>query len=201
MKKIYFDLETTSTNPVEASILEATFLFVENQKIVKVISSKINFNPSVFALLSDLEVETLKFNNINNLEELENHNKQAVYFKSFFDEILEYLTGFNNNGHRFALTGWNNSGFDNVILRKFLQKTFGIYFDYHARDIMHDFRRLKELDFFKNDNLKSLRLSEVHKNIIGSISEKDFHKSYFDCLAVKDLDEWYEKNILIGGAK
>jgi oligoribonuclease (3'-5' exoribonuclease) len=208
IKKIYFDFETTSPNPNEAKILEATFTFVENKKIIKTFSKKINFyidrnfcpksllnSKEVYDELTELEKDTLKFNKINNHKEMSDHILDSEDFIFFFDEILYYYKEFKGSDNKLSLTGWNNAGFDNVILIRYFPKLSN-YFDYHTRDIYHNFRILK--DFHK---VKGLNLSKIHKELIGTFKDEDFHKSENDCIAVKDLDEWFESNIILQSIK
>lgn len=195
MKKIYFDFETTSPNPAEADILEASFIFVEGRDVIEVFSSKI-FIKKHYSEMSYLEIDTLKFNGINSEKEFYDHNSKSQNWESFISKVVTYYVEMFsdwdeiNDMQKLPLTGWNNAGFDNLILQRNLSD-YNNYFDYHTRDIMHRFQILKECEM-----LKGLSLSKVHKEIIGTEDPKNFHNSDVDCYAVKDLDEWYEDRIL-----
>lgn len=201
MKKIYFDFETTHNNPVLANILEACFLFVEDGDVIETFHSKIKINKK-WSDFTNKEIETLNFNKIYTEEEYKKHQKEAIEFESYFDEVIKYYIemfqdiGDKGKPTKLPLTGWNNAGFDNIILKQAIMKipvfdyTMNI-FDYHTRDIMHRFQILKECDM-----LKGLSLSKTHKDIIGTISDNKFHNSEIDCIAVKELDEWYEVHIM-----
>jgi hypothetical protein len=199
MKKIYFDFETTSPNPLEAEILEACFIFVEDREIIDRFESKIIINKP-YEVMSILERETLEFNGILSKEDFISHNQQARHWEEFIDKVMTYyiemFIDYEEKPLKLPLTGWNNSGFDNIILQRKLGVINGKllmykeWFDYHTRDIMHRFQILKECDM-----LKGLSLSKTHNDIIGKMQHGAFHTAYADCHAVKELDEWFEDHI------
>jgi hypothetical protein len=201
MKKIYVDFETTHTNPILANILEACFLFVGKNNIVKKFHAKIKVNKE-WNDFNKKEIETLDFNNICTEEEYIKHQKEAVEFEFYINEVIEYyiqmFQDIEEDGKpiKLPLTGWNNAGFDNIILKQAVMKlpvfehSINI-FDYHTRDIMHRFQILKECDM-----LKGLSLSKAHGDVIGTIPFYEFHNSNVDCIATKDLDEWFEEHIM-----
>lgn len=197
MKKIILDFETDRPNPATAEPIEATFLFIENDEIVKEFSSKLFINNYWEEVLKDSELlDTLAFNGIKSEEDLEKHNSLAKNSNQFMLEVMNYLKSF-NNGYWISLTGWNNSGFDNLIFRRIVDEIepgfFKRYIQYHARDIYHNFRVLENCKAYSG----KLNLQHVHTKLIGTLSADDFHKSRNDCIAVKDLDEWFTKNVYI----
>lgn len=201
MKKIYYDFETTSPNPLEAEILEACFLFVEDREIIDRFESKIIINKP-YAAMCILERETLEFNGIKNKEDLLDHNQQARHWDEFIDKVMKYYIEMfidydKNKPIKIPLSGWNNSGFDNIIFQRKLGVIKGQlifykdWFDYHTRDIMHRFLILKEIGM-----LKGLALGKVHKEIFPE-TFLQYHRATSDCFAVKDLDEWFEDHIMM----
>jgi hypothetical protein len=202
-KKIIYDFETTGINPIECKILKACFMFVENRKIINTISYDISLftdRDKFKAMKKDItliennynnllveEIDTLKFNRINNINEYVKHEQKSMFVDDFFKMIVEYYNKFKANIKKLPLTGWNNAGFDNIIMKRYFED-YNKFFDYHTRDIMHDFRRLREL---MHDN-RGLSLKYIHKETLGTIKDDQFHLPEFDCLAVKDLDEWFE---------
>ena len=122
MKKIILDFETDRPNPATAEPIEATFLFIENDEIVKEFSSKLFINNYWEEVLKDSELlDTLAFNGIKSEEDLEKHNSLAKNSNQFMLEVMNYLKSF-NNGYWISLTGWNNSGFDNLIFRRIVDE-------------------------------------------------------------------------------
>lgn len=208
MKKIYFNFETTTPEPTTAKIIEACFLFVEDGEIIEKFKSKIRINHGMKSMseewfeFSDIERDTLAFNGIKKAKDYFQHEHEAVYWENFLEEVMKYYVemfqdiGDNGKLSKIALTGWNNAGFDNIILQRFLNSHFQTYpyndyFDYHTRDIMHRFQILKEIGM-----IKGLSLSKCHSELIGTIKKSNFHDSEIDCIAVKDLDEWFDCNIM-----
>lgn len=201
MKKIYLDFETTHTNPLLADILEACFMFVGKNTIVKTFHAKIKVNKQ-WKDFNSKEIETLNFNSIYTEEEYIKHQEDAIEFELYINEVIEYYTQIfqdcpkDSKPIKLPLTGWNNAGFDNIILKQAIMKIpvfeYDItIFDYHTRDIMHRFQILKECDM-----IKGLSLNRVHLDIIDTIPFNEFHNSKVDCIATKDLDEWFETHIM-----
>lgn len=190
MKKIYYDLETTSTDPLTANILECCFMFTIDRKELRAYTAKIKFNKR-YSELSQLEKDTLKFNNINDEVDLEEHNSIAVEWEEYFNDVWDYyLTYFKDNNTKIGLSGWNNATFDNTIFNRIAGFNYYNQFDYHSRDIMQRYLILKEIGF-----IKGLSLSKVYSELIGS-KELEFHTAYDDCIATKELDEYFEDNYI-----
>jgi len=192
-KKIILDFETNRPNPATAEPIEATFLFIENDEIVKEFSSKLFSNLYWEEVIKDQELyDTLVFNGIKSESDLENHDREAKNVNQFMLEVMTYIKEF-TGGYWIALTGWNNSGFDNLIFRRIVDEIepgfYKKYIQYQARDIYHNFRVLENCGAYEG----KLNLQHVHTKIIGTLSPSDFHKSRNDCIAVLDLDRWFTK--------
>ena len=186
MKKVYFDFETNDNMPLSCDLLQATFMFYEDDKLIEVYDKKIKLEKN-FEDLSLPKKEGLKFNKILNQEDLNKHNLEAIKESEYWQELEKIIK---KNKFEFSeIIGWNNSNFDNIILKKkwFLNQ---LYFKLGSYDLMERFKILK-----KDYNLKSLKLSEVHKVFIGGIENKDFHNSFFDVKAVRDLDLFFDNQI------
>ncbi len=197
MKKIYLDFETTTPEPISADILESTFLFVENNEIVDFFTNKIKLKKK-WNEFNQLELETLAFNKINSECDYNRHQSLAIEWDEYISRVMKYyIEMFQDYDYnkdkpiKLPLSGWNNSSFDNIIFSRHFNEPLRKYFDYHTRDIMHRFQILVEIGMFKG-----LKLSKLHIDIFGTIKEELFHDSKLDCIAVKELDEWFEKHIL-----
>lgn len=187
MKKIYLDLETVGVNQFKASILELTFLFCEDREVIESISKNIHY-PKKWANTTKQEKIDLGWHNIKSQEDIDKHNSTALKFQDVMDVVLLKARRFG----KIALSGWNNAGFDNLILQRHLV-SIGIdmneYFDYHTRDIM------SRMQFFYEFNLVGgLSLKKCHTDLLETIPADKFHSSYWDCIATKDLDEWCDDN-------
>ncbi len=189
-KRIYFDFETTDVNPLKADILEACFIFVEDRDIIEIFNSKIKIEKN----FDELDKATLSFNGINSVEDLHDHNSKSLDFKDFFENVIKYYVEYFQDykegyPEKMRLTGWNNSAFDDIILKRYLSNQFYSYFNYNSRDIMQRFHFLQEYNFI---NIKGLALSLVFKDLISPIPKLNFHTAKDDCLAVKTLDEYLD---------
>lgn len=200
MKRIYLDFETTSTNPLKAEILQATFYLVDDHNPDSPIFVDANiYVPKEYNDFSEEEKETLKFNGINNEEQYNIRNKYSnMGLVAYFDEVIKAIKEM-YNGVKIPLSGWNNAGFDNIIFRRKLEELkgwnpeystfFDKYIDYHTRDIMHGARLLKDLGLLKGTNLFL-----THRDLIGTRKEEEFHSSIIDCQATKEIDDFILKN-------
>jgi hypothetical protein len=189
-QKIIFDFEFLTKNFVDAMIIEATFLFVKNNTIVKSFFSPITITES-YETLAKKFPETLKFNKIYSQEDIDMHNQNSVELETYFKKVLDFSTSFSTT--KLPLTGWICAGSDIPILKQTLSKLgfdFNKYFDYHTRDIGIVFQEFYNR-FFNNsfDN----HLSSAHQYLFGTIPKEKFHTSYQDCLATLDMDNWIEK--------
>lgn len=184
-KKIYLDLETIGTNKFHNDIIELCTLFVENKTILDTLNTKVTITKQ-FSELTNEEIKDLQFHNIYNQEDINSHNEHAYPIQKVLELLLTKVKLFG----KVAISGWNNSGFDNLILERHLI-SLGInindYFNYHTRDIMHKIETFEELGY-----IGGLSLKYCHNELVGGIREECFHTAYTDCIAVKDLDEWVE---------
>lgn len=192
MKRIIIDFETNSNNPLKADMIEFTALFVEEEVIINEINTLIKFEEK-WEKLKQHQIAALNFNKIFNQEELDLHNSKARDNKEVIFEFLDKVKKFSNE--KLGITGWNNASFDNVILRRNLEKygfEFNEYFDYHSRDIMNMFLPIY------NQLLKdkfSLHLKDAHMYLIKTLEDKDFHIAKNDCIATLDIDLWIHEKM------
>lgn len=192
MKNIYIDFEVTSLNPLECEPLQIAVLFTKNYKVVDKITKYVKFEKN-WEDLSEKELGSLKFNKICSREDLEKHNSKAYSFKNILKEFLQKTQDFSSE--KIPISGWNNGIFDLPILSRMMARenlSIYDYFDYHARDVMCMFMPYYDLEF--KGKIPVLSLYPVHKYLIGTIKDEDFHKAEIDCLATIDIDKWiYER--------
>lgn len=190
MKKVYYDLETTNIDPLQAQILEVTFIFVENQEIKKIMSSRIKVKR--WESMKDTDKAALKFNGIKTKEALEYHNRKAKRWQVFCEELISYYTTEFNPQYlkeKIALSGWNNASYDDIILKRYIPYVH-IYFHYNSRDVM------RNMAFFNELRQKGgLSLMICHKEYIGTRQSTEFHNSLVDSMATFELDEWLCENV------
>ncbi len=195
MKRIIIDFEFTGLQILSVELLQFTALFTENEKITDELNELIKFEEK-YDNVNNYTKEGLRFNKINSQEDLDKHNSNAKDLKEVLEIFLEKVKNFSNE--KLGLTGWNNAGGDNIILRRMLERlgyVYDEYFDYHSRDIMCMFLPIYELKFKEQF---SFHLKDAHKKLIGTIDDTKFHNAKYDCIATLDIDLWihnYLKNI------
>jgi hypothetical protein len=192
MKRIVIDFEFTGLKILEVELLQFTVLFVDEDKILFEIDELIKFETN-YNEVDESTKKGLQFNKINSQEDLDKHNSKAKNLKEILEIFLERVKEFSNG--KLGLTGWNNAGGDNIILRRMMQRynyNYDEYFDYHSRDIMCMFLPIYENKFKEKI---SFHLKDAHKYLIGTIDDKKFHDARYDCIATLDIDLWIHKKI------
>jgi oligoribonuclease (3'-5' exoribonuclease) len=196
MKRLYFDLETTGKKPWKCDILEACFLICDSQgKPIDGLTQKVRL-PFSWEQARAEEKEALRFNGISDKVQFKEHQKMAVSPQELFYELtLKLIEHFNLRQAKPQLSGWNSAYFDTVILARSMEKCghrFSDYFNYHNRDLFHSVRFLKERNIL---NLERLSLSYVHKELVGTMQQEQFHKAFSDAMAVRDIDLYLNKKL------
>lgn len=196
MRTIYIDFETTNLNPVDAEPLELSVIFSENFKIKNKFTKLIKFEKK-WEELTKTDVSALNFNKIYNQKDLDEHNCKSFKCEIVIKEFIKKIKDFAPN-EIIKISGWNAAYYDITILQR-LMKRFGFiyydYFDFFPRDVKSMFIPIYDL-YFK-DKIERPSLQPVHKYLIGSFKDEDFHNAEKDCIATLDMDKWIYKNIKI----
>ena len=190
-KKIYFDFETTSRNPLKAQILQSTFLFCVGDEILREFTSNIKVSKS-FKQFDTEELQALELNKITNEYEFKEHQDKAITFKEYMDLVFRYAVGTSIEFleedtfiSKVSLTGWNNRCFDDIILERYVPQVYKKVFNPTSRDLKQRFLMLIEYNIISFE--EKLSLQSAFETFFCN-SSLEFHTSSGDCYALYNLD-------------
>lgn len=174
MKLVFFDLETTGTNPGKHGIHQISGQIV----IDGVVKESFDFHvqPNLKALI---EEEALKVGGVTREQILAYPPMQQVY-QEFVAMLGKYVDKFNKKD-KFFLVGYNNAAFDNQFLRGFFLQNgdvyFGSWFWSNSIDVMvlasaYLATRRPEMENFK--------LSTVAKTLGIVVNDDSLHDAMYD---------------------
>lgn len=112
MKLVFFDLETTGTNPGKHGIHQISGQIVIDGVIKETFDFHVQPNPRAM-----IEDEALKVGGVTREQILAYPPMQQVY-QEFVAMLGKYVDKFNKKD-KFFLVGYNNAAFDNQFLRGF----------------------------------------------------------------------------------
>lgn len=174
MKLVFFDLETTGTNPGKHGIHQISGQIVIDGVIKETFDFHVQPNPK--ALIED---EALKVGNVTREQILAYPPMQQVY-QEFVSMLGKYVDKFNKKD-KFFLVGYNNAAFDNQFLRGFFLQNgdvyFGSWFWSNSIDVMvlasaYLATRRPEMENFK--------LSTVAKTLGIVVNDDSLHDAMYD---------------------
>ena len=181
MKLVFFDLETTGTNPGKNGIHQISGLIeidgVEKERF----DFKVQPNPNAV-----IEEEALKVAGVTREQVLAYPPMNGVY-KTFVDMLSKYVDKFNKKD-KFFLVGYNNAAFDNQFLRGFFlqnnDKYFGSWFWSNSIDVMVlASNKLAN----KRHDMENFKLSTVAKFIGIDVQDDKLHDAMYDIDLTKSI--------------
>ena len=121
MKLLFFDLETTGTNPARHGIHQISGMIeidgVERERF----DFKVRPNPKAEVLAEALAVGGVT------REQIESYPPMEDVYRDFVGMLGRYVNKF-NKADKFFLVGYNNAAFDNQFLRGFFLQNGDSYF-------------------------------------------------------------------------
>lgn len=188
MKLVFFDLETTGTNPGKHGIHQISGQIV----IDGVIKETFDFHvqPTPRAMIED---EALKVGGVTREQILAYPPMQQVY-QEFVAMLGKYVDKFNKKD-KFFLVGYNNAAFDNQFLRGFFLQNgdvyFGSWFWSNSIDVMvlasaYLATRRPEMENFK--------LSTVAKTLGIVVNDDSLHDAMYDIELTKAVFDIVTRN-------
>lgn len=174
MKLLFFDLETTGTNPGKNGIHQISGSIVIDGKHVQDFDFHVQPNPKAI-----IEDEALKVAGVTREQIMAYPSMQQVH-QEFVAMLAKYVDKFNKKD-KFFLVGYNNAAFDNPFLRGFFLQNgdayFGSWFWANSIDVMvlasaYLMNRRTEMENFK--------LSTVAKFLGVSVSDDSLHNALYD---------------------
>lgn len=174
MKLVFFDLETTGTNPGKHGIHQISGQIVIDGVVKESFDFHVQPNPKAL-----IEEEALKVGGVTREQILAYPPMQQVY-QEFVAMLGKYVDKFNKKD-KFFLVGYNNAAFDNQFLRGFFLQNgdvyFGSWFWSNSIDVMvlasaYLATRRPEMENFK--------LSTVAKTLGIAVNDDSLHDAMYD---------------------
>ena len=174
MKLVFFDLETTGTNPGKHGIHQISGQIVIDGVVKESFDFHVQPNPKAL-----IEEEALKVGGVTREQILASPPMQQVY-QEFVAMLGKYVDKFNKKD-KFFLVGYNNAAFDNQFLRGFFLQNgdvyFGSWFWSNSIDVMvlasaYLATRRPEMENFK--------LSTVAKTLGIVVNDDSLHDAMYD---------------------
>ena len=174
MKLVFFDLETTGTNPGKHGIHQISGQIMIDGVVKESFDFHVQPNPRAM-----IEDEALKVGGVTREQILAYPPMQQVY-QEFLAMLGKYVDKFNKKD-KFFLVGYNNAAFDNQFLRGFFLQNgdvyFGSWFWSNSIDVMvlasaYLATRRPEMENFK--------LSTVAKTLGIVVNDDSLHDAMYD---------------------
>lgn len=174
MKLVFFDLETTGTNPGKHGIHQISGQIMIDGVVKESFDFHVQPNPKAL-----IEEEALKVGGVTREQILAYPPMQQVY-QEFVAMLGKYVDKFNKKD-KFFLVGYNNAAFDNQFLRGFFLQNgdvyFGSWFWSNSIDVMvlasaYLATRRPEMENFK--------LSTVAKTLGIVVNDDSLHDAMYD---------------------
>lgn len=174
MKLLFFDLETTGTNPGRNGIHQISGSIVIDGKHIQDFDFYVQPNPK-----ATIDDAALQVSGVTREKILAYPPMEQVY-QDFVAMLGKYVDKFNKKD-KFFLVGYNNASFDNQFLRGFFLQNgdnyFGSWFWSNSIDVMvlasaYLAKQRPEMENFK--------LSTVAKFLGVSVSDDSLHNALYD---------------------
>lgn len=174
MKLLFFDLETTGTNPGKHGIHQISGKIVIDGVEKESFDFRVQPNPKAI-----IEEEALNVAGVTREQVLAYPPMREVY-DQFVAMLSKYVDKFNKKD-KFFLVGYNNAAFDNQFLRGFFLQNgdtyFGSWFWSNSIDVMvlasaYLATRRPEMENFK--------LSTVAKTLGVNVDSDSLHNAMYD---------------------
>ena len=174
MKLLFFDLETTGTNPGKNGIHQISGSIVIDGKHIQDFDFYVQPNPK--AVIEDAALQVAGVTR----EQILDYPPMGQVYQEFVAMLAKYVNKYDKYD-KFFLVGYNNAAFDNQFLRGFFLQNgdvyFGSWFWPNSIDVMvlasaYLVERRAEMENFK--------LSTVAKFLGVSVSDDSLHNALYD---------------------
>lgn len=174
MKLLFFDLETTGTNPGKHGIHQISGQIVIDGVIKETFDFHVQPNPK--ALIED---EALKVGNVTREQILAYPPMHQVY-QEFVSMLGKCVDKFNKKD-KFFLVGYNNAAFDNQFLRGFFLQNgdvyFGSWFWANSIDVMV---LASAYLATRRPDMENFKLSTVARTLGVDVQSESLHDAMYD---------------------
>ena len=180
MKLLFFDLETTGTNPARHGIHQISGMIeidgVERERF----DFKVRPNPKAEVLDEALAVGGVT------REQIESYPPMEDVYRDFVGMLSRYVNKF-NKADKFFLVGYNNAAFDNQFLRGFFLQNgdnyFGSWFLSNSVDVMV---LASQYLLAERPLMPNFKLSTVASQLGVSVSEDKLHDALYDIYLTRE---------------
>lgn len=191
MKLLFFDLETTGTNPGKNGIHQISGEIVIDGVSKEQFDFRVQPNPKAI-----IEEEALKVAGVTREQVLAYPPMQQVH--SEFVAMLEKYVDKYNKKDKFFLVGYNNAAFDNPFLRGFFLQNgdqyFGSWFWSNTIDVMV---LASAYLATRRPDMENFKLSTVAKTLGVDVESESLHNALYDINLTKAVFDIVTKNIKI----
>lgn len=174
MKLLFFDLETTGTNPGRNGIHQISGQIVIDGKHVQDFDFHVRPNPKAV-----IEDAALNVGGVTR-EQVLAYPPMGQVYKEFVAMLDKYVDKYNKKD-KFFLVGYNNAAFDNQFLRGFFLQNgdnyFGSCFWSNSIDVMV---LASAYIADRRADMENFKLSTVAKFLGVSVSDDSLHNALYD---------------------
>lgn len=174
MKLLFFDLETTGTNPGRNGIHQISGSIVIDGKHIQDFDFHVQPNPKAV-----IEDAALQVAGVTREQVLAYPPMQQVY-QEFVAMLGKYVDKYDKKD-KFFLVGYNNAAFDNQFLRGFFLQNgdqyFGSWFWSNSIDVMV---LTSAYLADRRADMENFKLSTVAKFLGVSVSDDSLHNALYD---------------------
>ena len=174
MKLVFFDLETTGTNPGKHGIHQISGQIVIDGVVKESFDFHVQPNPKAL-----IEEEALKVGGVTREQILAYPPMQQVY-QEFVAMLGKYVDKFNKKD-KFFLVGYNNAAFDNQFLRGFFLQNGDVYFGFWFWSNSIDVMVLASAYLAtRRPEMENFKLSTVAKTLGIVVNDDSLHDAMYD---------------------
>lgn len=179
MKLLFFDLETTGTNPGRNGIHQ-----ISGEIVIDGVSKEqfdFHVQPNPKAIIEDAALQVAGVTR----EQVLAYPLMSQVYSEFVTMLGKYVDKFNKKD-KFFLVGYNNAAFDNQFLRGFFLQNgdqyFGSWFWSNTIDVMV-LASAYLMD--KRTEMENFKLSTVAKFLGVDVNDNDLHNAFYDIALTK----------------
>lgn len=181
MKLLFFDLETTGTNPARHGIHQISGQVVIDGDVKEAFDFRVQPNPKAV-----IEDEALKVAGVTREQVLAYPPMTEVY-RAFVAMLGKHVDKYDRKD-KFFLAGYNNAAFDNQFLREFFMQNvdnyFGSWFWSNSVDVMV---LASQYLLDRRAEMENFKLSTVAKFLNIMVEDDSLHDAQYDIELTKKI--------------
>lgn len=179
--KLFYDLETTGTDPRKHSIHQIAGIIEVNDEIVEEFDIKTRPHPKAI-----IEPEALSVCGITK-EQILAYPPMAQAYRSFTRKMNEYINKYDKKEGIF-LVGFNNIYFDDTFLRAWFEQNGDMYFGAYFWKASLDVSSLAaEYLLLRRSSMPSFKLKRVALELGIDVDPAKLHDGVYDCKIMRKV--------------